>query len=273
MIRKMLVAGAAAVLPVTGLAGAALVATSGVAGAGAPAVQAIHCNVSGTIAFGGGGIKSTGNVNSDSKTTSVVTLNSATGSDAGCSGSATVSNITQSATKCKSVVTLGPVTLLGLTVYPSQTYLPNCDAASKLKENNSAWGFLGGVAVGGVTNSTTDGIATALSKGVPYTDNGVALTLLVNQTPGAGVTQILPGGVCGSGAGFQVNGTVKKATTHTWTLDLCLSGDSGANTTNNFLSDLTAEVLSTAGATTPFADGINVATATVNPSGSSLTIN
>jgi hypothetical protein len=271
MIRKMLVAGAAAVLPVTGLAGAALVATSGVAGAGSPVVQAISCNVSGTVAFGGGGIKSTGNVNSDSKTTSVVTLNSATGSDAGCSGSATVSNIIQKTTKCKSVVTLGSASFAGLTLTPGATYLPNCDPASKLKENNSAWGFLGGVSVGGVASSTTDGIATALKKGVAYTDNGVALTLLVNQAPGAGVTAVTPGGACGTGVGFEVNGTVKKAT-NTWKLDLCLSSDTGAGTTGSFLSDLATEVIAGTTGGTPFQDGVNIATATVDPTASQLTI-
>ena len=277
MIRKMLVAGAAAVLPVTGLAGAALVATSGVAGAGAPAVQAITCKVGGNVAFGGGGIKSTGNVNSDATSTAVVTLNSVAGSDAGCQGTATVSNIVQKTTKCKSPVTLGTATFSGIPLTPAQTTLPNCGATSKLTENNSAWGFLGGVQVAGATTSATDGIAVALKKGIAYSDNGVALTLLVNQIPGAGVTAVTPGGACGTGIGFEVNGTVKKATTHTWKLDMCISGDSGTGTTGTFLSDLASEVFSTGGlgayAGAPFTDGINIATGTVDSASSTLVIN
>ena len=276
MIRKMLVAGAAAVLPVTGLAGAAIVATSGVAGAGAPTVAAITCKVGGTVEFGGGGIKSTGNVNSDAKSTSIVTLNAVAGSDAGCQNTATVSNIVQKTTKCNAPVTLGTALFSGVPLTPAQTTLPNCGATSKLKENNSAWGFLGGVQVAGVTTSATDGIAVALKKGIAYTDNGVALTLLVNQAAGTGVTAVTPGGACGTGIGFEVNGTVKKATTHTWKLDMCISGDSGTGTTNNFLGDLATEVFSTGGLGTfagaPFTDGINIATGTVDSASSTLVI-
>jgi hypothetical protein len=171
---------------------------------------------------------------------------------------------------------LGTATFSGIPLTPAQTTLPNCGATSKLTENNSAWGFLGGVQVAGATTSATDGIAVALKKGIAYSDNGVALTLLVNQTPGAGVTAVTPGGACGSGIGFEVNGTVKKTTT-TWKLDMCISGDSGTGTTGTFLSDLASEVFSTGGlgayAGAPFTDGINIATGTVNSASSTLVIN
>ena len=52
--------------------------------------------------------------------------------------------------------------------------------------------------------------------------------------------QVLPGVLCGSDVGFNLTGNVLYGTTpvSTYSLLACLSGDSGPNTTGNFLTDL-----------------------------------
>ena len=269
MIRKMLVAGAAAILPVTGLAGAALVASSGVAGAASPVVATGTCSVGGAITFAGGGITAGGNITTDKTNTTSVTLTSADGGN--CAASTTF-NITQKNTKCKVTGLASSVVVSGITLTPDGTTLPGCAAAPKSSQFGSALGFVGGITVGGVPTSTTDGIAKALKKGVAYVDNGVSLLLIPNQTPGAGVVAVLPGGVCGSAAGFQSTGTIKK-TTHTFTLTLCLSGDSGTGTTGSFLVDLASEVFATSVEFGPnWSLSTAIATGTIDSSTSTLVI-
>lgn len=242
MIRKLLVTASVAILPVTGLAGAALVASSGTAGAGAPVVAPLNCAISGSIDFAGAGIETAGNVNLTDKTNTAVTHLSGTGT--GCQSTQINQNIVQKSTKC-SVTTLGSALVLGFTLTPAATTFPGCEPvggkASKDYQYDSAWGFVGGVLVNGSTSSSTAGIAAALKKGIVYDDSGVALTLLV---PANGVTAVLPGGTCGTGAGFDIAGTIKKSPA-TWALHLCLSGDSGTNTTGTFLSDIATEALHT----------------------------
>ena len=242
MIRKMLVIAAAVAMPATALAGVSAVAASGNAFAGKPLVVAhITCNISGSIAFGGGGITENGDASADKASTTTVTLS---GTGTGCQAAPLTSFITQKSTKCKGL-TLVPLppsagAFAGLT--PGFTQFPGCVplAAKKYTLSNSAWGFLSGTDSHGVPQNTLAGIAKALHKGVTYYDNNVKILLTVS-----GVNAIQPSGACGSGIGFALNGTVKKSPADTWTINLCLTGDSGSGTSNSFLGDLVNQVVAT----------------------------
>jgi hypothetical protein len=87
----------------------------------------------------------------------------------------------------------------------------------------------GGFISGGTTN-----ILNSLSKGIKTTDNGAAITLL----PNAGMS--IQGAPCGSnGVGFQLSGTVKASVSGlTFTDNVCLTTDTGTNTTDDFGTDL-----------------------------------
>ena len=270
MIRKMLVIAASAVIPMTGLVGAVAI-DAGTAGAAALVVAPATCVISGSVAFGGGITASATTTLTNKTSTSITNL---TGAGTNCQATPLVQNIVQKSAKC-STVTLGAVTVEDVPLTPRATTFPGCaptvvkgvSKASKNYESGSAWGFVGGVLVNGVATSTTGGILTALKKGVPYSDNGVALTLVV-----AAVNADTPGGLCGAEAGFSLSGTVKKATTHTWSLNLCLSDDTGAGTTGAFLSDIASEAIDSSTLGSGFADGISINTAIVDPLSSTLVI-
>ena len=267
MIRKMLVAGAAAILPVTGLAGAAIVATSGVAGAKAPVVAPLTCAIGGAINFAGapsvaagttfnlGGLTEGGTAGKDAKTTSHVVM---TSSDAGCAdaGNKDVA-ITEKATKC-SVAAWGTGSFAGLSLTPAVSVPPACAAYPKAKYYGTGWGFVD------TTASATDAIVLALKKGVNVIDNGVALTLTVSS-----IATTAPGGACGSNAGFNTIGVVKKTTTP-WHLQLCLTTDSGPGTGGTFIGDLGTEVLDTVSGV--FNNDLSVQSATIDSDSSSLVI-
>ena len=249
MIRKMLVVAATAMIPVTGLVGAVAINATPAA-AKAPIVP-VTCHIGGALAFAGAGLTEngqTGYTGAFKKTTTTATMTTATGSDAACAAGPTVQKITQPSTTCAANGPLQSISVSGITLAPPVTNLPGCDPANQSKptktyyEINSAWGFAGGSAAGSVTS----GILTALSKGTKYTEaNGAKLTLI----PSA-VNQILPGGVCGSNAGFVITGAEKVATTHTFALQLCLGTatttglkNDGTAPSGTFLGDLTSEIL------------------------------
>ena len=266
MIRKMLTIAAASVIPMTGFVGAVAVG-AGTAGAAAPVVAAATCAISGAVTFDGG-ISANGRIDSSKTSTSTTSLS---GSGTHCQPTVLNQNITQNSAKCKDV-TLVPAYVLGSLLTPAATILPGCgpDAKgkpSKLYETGTAWGFVGGVDVKGVPASTTDGIKLALKKGVPYSDNGVALTLLVGS-----VTADLPGtgSACGAEAGFTLAGTVKKSATATWDLNLCLLGDTGPGTTGVFLTDIATAAIHTV--TGAWSDGLSISTALVDPTTATLHI-
>ena len=264
MIRKMLTIAAASVIPMTGFVGAVAVG-AGTAGAGAPLVAAATCAISGAVTFDGG-ISANGRIDSSKTSTSTTSLS---GTGTHCQPTVLTQNITQKSAKCADV-TLVPAYVLGSLLTPAATILPGCgpDAKgkpSKLYETGTAWGFVGGVDVKGVPASTTDGIKLALTQGVPYSDNGEALTLLVGS-----VTADLPGGLCGTEAGFTLAGTVKKSATATWDLNLCLLGDTGPGTTGVFLTDIATAAIHTVTGT--WSDGLSISTALVDPTTATLHI-
>jgi hypothetical protein len=241
MIRKLVTTTAVVALSVGTMATLAVVTGVGVASAKAPVVAHVTCSLTGTVNFtnGGasGGISQYGTVDLNKKITTVAT-ETASGPPA-CPTAPSVINITSKSGKCKALPNLpSPITApilgsinLALTKFPGQN-LPVCiaDNLSKTKGYfyNTAWTFVG---------SGASTIGTALKHGISFIDNGVPLTLLITSSTG-----VAPGGVCGSGTGFAITGTVKK-TTDTWSSAVCFTGDTGTLTTNNFEGDIAGQLL------------------------------
>ena len=239
MFRKAMLIAASVALPAASFG--VVAATSGTAGAAAPTVVPVTCILGGSLAFQGPGINENGTASATQKTqTSVATLTSST---TGCQSS-TIVNVLQKNVKC-STYSWGPTTVAGLTLSPHDSTAPSCVGYPKYYEYGSAWAFAGGSLVNGVASSTTAGIVTALKKGIPFTDNGHALTLLVS----AASALTGAGSACGTAdAGFHLSGTVKSATSHTWSSNLCLGADTvvtGTTTSNTFLGDLAAMAIDT----------------------------
>ena len=201
MIKKLLMVAAAIAMPATAVAGIAV--TSGVAGAKAPVVLPTTCAVTGSVTFPAPGLSQIGAVEASSKSTTTAS-SSASG---GCTGTNSQTIVSKSTVKCKSQPTTAPCT-------STEGYVYDTDGS-----------FAAGTA----------NLAKAVKKGLAVTDNGVALTLV--PTAGTGVSLVLPGSVCGSNAGFQLTGTVKKAT-DTFTATVCLTTDTGTNTSGTFITDL-----------------------------------
>ena len=271
MIRKIVLATAIAFVPV---ASVVTVGLSGVASAHGSPPAAVTCVLGGTVTFPTGGLSQDGNYgNKNSSSTSALTSSST-----GCSGS-TVSLAAKDA-KCKDVTT-GNITVSGITVYPDTQFvgtLPGCAANSKTTEDSSIWGFGGGVLVNGVVSSAASAIPAELKKGVPFTDNGTAYTLLVSSavgiTPGSG-------SACGtSEVGFALSGTVKKYSTVSWNANICLGTDTTTGTGTSggtFYSDLVTIILDTGnlvgpGASSATNPNLNITSASVDTADSTLTI-
>ena len=237
MFRKAMLIAASVALPAASFG--VVAATSGTAGAAAPVVTPVTCILGGSLAFQGPGINENGTASATQKTqTSVVHLTSST---TGCQASSTIP-VTQKTSKC-STYGWGPTTVAGATLSPHYSTAPSCVGNPKSYEYGSAWAFAGGSLVNGVASSTTAGIVTALKKGIPFTDNGHALTLLVSAASAlTGASS-----ACGANdAGFHLSGTVKSATSHTWSSNLCLGADTATGTTaGTFLGDLAAMAINT----------------------------
>lgn len=206
MIRKMLMVAAAIAMPV-GMTAAGVVITSGVAGAKAPVVAPTTCTVTGTVTFPAPGLSKLGSVGTSSKSTTASTT-TATG---GCTGTNSESILSKSTVKCKSQPTTAPCTSTAGYVYDTE----------------------GGFA------TSVPALAKAVKKGLVVVDNGVSLTLV--PTPTTGVSEILPGHACGGDVGFQLTGSVKKAT-DTFVANVCLTTDTGPGTSGTFLTDLASGV-------------------------------
>lgn len=268
MIRKMLVIAAAVAMPAATMAGVTAVQASSVASATTPIVAPVTCTLGGKVTFAGKlGISQHGTVSTATTSTSKTTL-TATG-DPKCQALPVVTAIKQPTTTCAStsLVPLPPSAGAFAGLAPGYVQFPGCVTTPADTQYGSAWAFLGGVDVNGVPSSTTGGIKTALAKGVKFTDNGVLLTLLVGNVVALSPADPTP--VCGGNAGFGLSGTVKLNVSHTWSLNLCLGGDTGVSTTNSFLGDLVTEVLHTNSNT---ADTIAITSALVT-SPSAIVIN
>jgi len=140
-----------------------------------------------------------------------------TGCGPGTSGTASVNNkITTAGTDCN----VPPV--------PPATNPAVC--ASATTKLHYAYDTSAGLASHGVAS-----IVASLSKGIKLDDNGNKVTGAVT----ADGTSRVVGGACGSGIGFSIAGATN-VTGLSYSLLLCLVGDTGTGTTGTFLTDYLA---------------------------------
>jgi hypothetical protein len=243
---------AAVALPVTATAVTA-VASSGVAGA-APKIPppALNCSIGGSVAFASPGLSVDGvvaGVGKESTTTSTTTLGTCT---TGSSDTASiVKPITTKNAKCDVVVTPQTATVNGIPVTAPFTEPPACPtgkAAKKAYYDDLAWTF--------ATGAGSD-LATALKKGIVVDDVATPVTLEVAPTD---VTTVDPGGACGSEVGFELSGAVKKWSTLSYELLVCLGADTGTNTSGTFFADIAQMVLAPGTSTGILVSSVNVDT-------------
>jgi len=88
-----------------------------------------------------------------------------------------------------------------------------------------------------LASSGTGSIVTSLGpKGIAIYDNGNKVTGDVTTD---GTSSVLPGGACGTNVGFQLEGNTNVSGL-TYDLLLCITGDTGTNTTGSFYNDYIA---------------------------------
>jgi hypothetical protein len=73
-------------------------------------------------------------------------------------------------------------------------------------------------------------------KGIKLYDNGNKVT---GDVTSGGTSAVDPGGACGTNVGFQLQGDTSVSTL-TYDLPLCITGDTGTNTTGSFYNDYIA---------------------------------
>jgi hypothetical protein len=242
MIRKMLVIAAAVAMPAAALAG---IAGGGVASAVAkPPPSVGSCAITGAVTFAAPGITFAGTITNKTseKSASVITPSSF------CGTKVIKEKIPSATTACWSTLpTYSKTAPLGGILATSPAAAASCDVggASASSDSNvvaadvkiavkdqfyfdDAPGFVSG----GVTS-----IQAALSKGVKVTNNGN--NGLITVTGASAVTGTGGSTQCGSGIpGFEIDGTTAYVGAGHAVVDICLSGDTGSGTTNNFTADL-----------------------------------
>lgn len=247
MIRKLFMVAAAAAIPLGAVAVGADAAWA--SKPPPPASPPLTCKAATTVTFASPGLSYYGSVSSSK--TSVTTTSPITYNGSGCSGggSGPAENITsKSTTKCNKKVP--GETSTGAT-------MPSCVPGDYVYDSTN------GFASGGVS---------ALQKSLKH----LAFTITVNGVPvnfsgktaAAGADLSCPKDTSGNPEiGFTLSGTVKAKpyTYSTFSLVACLDGDSGPGTTGSFGNDFgTAD-----SGPTP---AITIATATLDPSSSTLSI-
>ena len=240
MIRKMLVIAAAVAMPAAALAAVTTVSASGVAGA-AKTYTSTSCNLTGSVTFAAPGLSYGGSLGKKSTVTSVssVTPGAILSGTGGCGATTITSKITTAATDCN----VAPI--------PPATLPPVC--ASATTKLHYAYSNASNLATAGVSSI----VASLGPKGIKLNDNGNKVTGAVTTL---GTNSILPGGACGSDIGFSLAGNTNVAGL-TYTLNLCLVGDTGTGTSGGVFTDYQAA----AGGNT----AITIASATL--SGATLT--
>ena len=233
MIRKLLVVAAAAAIPMSAVAVGAIGSGTAFAGKTVNPSPPVSCTVAGTITFAPPGISHDGLVStsktSTTNTSAITFAGPACGPNTTNSGGSTPPRaITSKSTKCP-----------GTTACPKGSYIS--DTASSY-----------------VTTGASS-LQKALKKGT-ITLDGVGFPFKTSSAASVN------GGACGSEAGFQISGSVKnKAYAYTsYSLLVCLGGDTGTGTTGAFLNDITTAIASASGPT--------IATATIDPATSVLKV-
>ena len=240
MIRKLLLVAAAGAVPI-GLVAMGAVG-SGVANAAKgppPPSPTVNCALSGTINFAPPGLSFLGTTTSSKDNTTTVSGVSYSGCTGYTASSASSLSIVTKNSKC-----------------PKTTPNPDPYPAGCLKP------LYYGDSVASFASAPLTTIEKSL-KGLGLTVNGaVAKTKATSASEVEGT-----GGACGpsDGAGFLISGTAKvKPYAYTsFNLQICLSGDTGTNTTDNFFGDVASAALG--------GDQV-IATATIDPTESFINL-
>jgi len=236
MIRKMLVLAAAVAMPAAAMAGASAVTGAGIASAKALPPVATTCTLTGSVTFAAPGLALNGALGKKATVSSSSALTaSGTGCGAGTSGSTAVkSKIVSTATDCLTAPAPAPA---GCALATSKVHY--------------LYDTTGSLATSGVP-----GIVASLSKGIKLADNGNKVTGTVTLAGTAAVV----GGACGydtsaitptfplgtPNIGFSISGNTN-VTGLTYSVVLCITGDTGTSTTNHFSVDYLAAAGGNAG--------------------------
>ena len=94
------------------------------------------------------------------------------------------------------------------------------------------------------TSGTSSIVAALNAKPIKVSDNGNNSTVTVTSA-----SSVLPGGACAADVGFQINGTVTLTGITHVTVLVCLTTDTGPNTTGSFLTDILGSTATIATAT------------------------
>jgi hypothetical protein len=238
MIRKLLVVAAAAAIPMSMVAVGAIGSSPAFAGKTVLPSPPISCSVSGTVTFAPPGISHNGSVGtgktSTTNTSTITFAGPSCGPNATNSGGSTPPRmITSKSSKCAKT---------------PDSPVPGCVKGDTYFDTASSY-----VTTGAST------LQKALKKGT-ITLDGVGFPFKTSSAVS------VDGGACGAEAGFQISGSVKnKAYAYTtYSMLVCLGGDTGTGTTGAFLNDITTAIASSSGPT--------IASATIDPSSSVLTV-
>lgn len=222
MLRKALVVAAAITLPVTA---ATAMAGAGVAGATKAPVQSTTCAIAGQVNFANPGYSHDGSLSKKSSVKAISHINPTSGAcgaaSDGLSGYATINaKITAATHLCSNPGTVGA---------------GDADVCAMADSKNKYWYNTTGSFV--TTNDALTAIQSSLVKGVKAYNTGNKVTLHADN-----VGKVLPNGACGAaGVGFDINGSTSVSGL-TYDMLLCLTSDSGANTTGSFLTDVVASL-------------------------------
>jgi hypothetical protein len=219
----------------------------------------VTCSLSGTVAFAKPGLSPTGSITNKTVETTKTAVTA--GGASACSTKAIKSKIPAATNECWATA---PV------------YSKTAPVGGVLNSGAASACDVGGSSAAGDANLNAKDIKTAikdhlyfdnvasllsgpaqilsaLSGGVKTYDNGTKITLMPTAA-----SSILPGGACGAAeVGFAISGTVTGMSS--FTMNICLGGDTGPLTTNSFFADLTGGTAT-------------IATALLDPATSSLSL-
>ena len=222
MIRKMLVLAAAVAMPAAAFAGASAVTGASIASAKALTPVAVTCSLSDSVTFAKPGLSYNGTLTNKTTESSKSATSPGTGNPAACPTKAIKNKIATATSSCATDPTPAPECALA--------------SAKTLAKDPYYYDTASSLATSGVTS-----IVSSLSPGVATTDNGTKVVLEVTT---AGTSSILPGGACGATVGFHLSGAVDLAaggsTGLNYTLNICLTADTGTGTSGVFFSDYLA---------------------------------
>jgi hypothetical protein len=215
MIRKMLVAAASVAMAATALTAVTTIGSSGTAGAAGKVYASQTCTVTGGMAFASPGLSEFGSLTK--KSTSQFT-NSVTATGPGCGAGVAASSTVNDKIKSTNIDC----------VPPFDPQPPSSCGHATVKEHYVDDTVAGLPVAGG------SWIDSSLSKGIKVFDNGYKVTADVTAD---GTSEVGSTGVCGAGdVGFELSGNTSVADL-TYTLLLCLAGDTGSGTTGEFYAD------------------------------------